>query len=220
MKLAVLFVVSAVALLAEPRIVYTKSFPGSTPPFVEITLERDGNGVYKESVDDAQPLKFALKRQEADEIFGLAEKLDRFKRPLESGLKVANMGIKSFRWVEGSAGPEVKFNYSQDLDARAIQDWFEKMTETEQHYINLERAVKFEKLGANQALLVMQAAMERSRLVALEQFLPLLDRVAKNQTYLNMARDRAAALADLIRNPPAPALPQGQTATPNRAGQQ
>ncbi|MCC6588867.1 MAG: hypothetical protein IT168_19380 [Bryobacterales bacterium] len=196
----VLFVIAAAAW-AEPSIVFTKAFPGSHPPYVEIIVERDGKAVYKEAADDDQPIRFLLKKPEVDEIYQLAEKLDHFKQPLESGLKVANMGMKTFRWVDGAAKTEVKYNFSQDLNARALQEWFEKMTETEQHYIALERTVKFDKLGANKAILQMQAAMERNRLVALEQFLPLLDRVIKNDSYLNMARERAAGIAEAIRNP-------------------
>jgi len=209
LRVVVIAVLACMPLAAQGRIVYSKSFPGSMPPFVLITLERNGQGLYKEAVDDEQPLKFQMKQAEADEIYALAEKLDHFKRPLESGLKVANMGMKTFRWEEGNKpGAEVKFNYSQDLDARALLEWFEKMTETEQHFIAVERAVKFDKLGANKAILQMQAALERKRLVGLEQFLPLLDRVAKNESYLNMARERAAMLGEWIRNgPPAPAAP-------------
>jgi len=195
-------------LSAEPRIVFTKSFPGSVPPLAIVTLERDGKAVYKESENDDQPLPFELKREEADEIFALAEKLDKFQRQLESGLKVANMGMKTLRWEDGKASHEVKFNYSQDLDARTLVDWFERMSETEQHFIALERVVKFDKLGANKALLQMQAAMDRNRLVGLAQFLPLLDRVIKNESYLHMARERAGQIADTIRNPKPKAEPQ------------
>lgn len=189
------------SLAAEPRIVYSKSFPGSTPAFALITLERDGKAVYKEAVDDNQPLKFALKKEETEQIFALAEKLGFFTRELESGLPVAKMGLKTFRWEDGAKTHEVKFNYSQDADARALQDWFEKMTETEQHFISVERAVKFDKLGANKALLQFHAAIERNRLVALDQFLPLLDRVVKNESFLHMDRERSANLANMIRNP-------------------
>jgi hypothetical protein len=35
--------------------------------------------------------------------------------------------------------------------------------------------------------------------VAPEQFLNLLDRVAKNESYLHMARERAALLAQMFR---------------------
>ncbi|MCC6391233.1 MAG: hypothetical protein IT167_11575 [Bryobacterales bacterium] len=74
------------------------------------------------------------------------------------------------------------------------------MTESAQYRIMLEKTVRFDKLGVNNAVLRLQAAMERNRLVAPEQFLPMLDRVVKNESYLHMARERAAALADLIRN--------------------
>jgi hypothetical protein len=110
------------------------------------------------------------------------------------------MGMKTYRWEENGKTQEVKFNYSQDLDAQAIQDWFEKMTETEQHFIAVERAVKFDKLGTNKALLQFQAAIERDHLVALAQFLPLLERVTKNESYLHMDRERAHRLIEWIRN--------------------
>lgn len=192
---------AAIPVLAQPRLVYSKSFPGSVPPWVQITLERDGKAVYKESPDDEQPLKFEMSKEETDQIYALAGKLEFFKNPLESGLKVANMGMKTFRWEDGSKSQEQKFNYSQDETARALQDWFEKMTEAEQLFIAVERAVRYDKLGANKALLQLQAAMERGRLVGGAQFLPMLDRVIKNESFLHMARERASALADSIRNP-------------------
>jgi hypothetical protein len=59
--------------------------------------------------------------------------------------------------------------------------------------------VKYDKLGVNQALLQFNIAMDRKRVVSPQLFLPMLDRVAKNATYLNMARTRAANLAEAIR---------------------
>jgi hypothetical protein len=201
MKRLALLACAALPVLAEPRLVYSKSFPGSVPPWVEITLTRDGKAVYKEAPDDDQPLKFEMSKEETEEIYALAEKLERFKNPLESGLKVANMGMKTFRWDDGGASQEQKFNYSQDENARLLLDWFEKMTESEQLYIAVERSVRYDKLGANRALLQLQAAMEKGRLAGGEQFLPMLDRVIKNESFLNMARERASALAEMIRNP-------------------
>ncbi|MBM3795497.1 MAG: hypothetical protein FJW31_15860 [Acidobacteria bacterium] len=205
MKLLMAGLLCASFALGAGRIVYSKSFPGSTPAFVGITFEQDGKAVYQESVDDEFPIRFALSKEETGTIFQLAGKVDHFKRPLESGLPVAKMGEKMFRWEDGDENHEVKFNYSQDADARSLHEWFEKMTETAQHYIALERSVKFDKLGVNKALLHFHVAYDRGRLVGLAVFLPLLDRVVKNDTYLNMARDRAAQLAQQIRNPPKPA---------------
>lgn len=200
MKQFAAFLFFAALLQAAPRIVYTKSFPGSTPAFVEITVEQSGDVVYKEAVDDQQPLKFKLTAEDTKQIFELAAKVDHFKRDLESGLKVARMGDKTYRWEDGATKNETMFNYTVDLDGRALQELFEKISETEQHVIAVERAVRFDKLGVNKVLLQMQAAMERGRLVATDQFLPWLDRVAKNESYLNMARERAASIAATIRN--------------------
>ncbi|MBI1898706.1 MAG: hypothetical protein HYZ57_09970 [Acidobacteria bacterium] len=201
-------VLSAAPSLPGQRVMYTKSFPGSVPAYVGIELSSDGSAVYKEAPDDEQPVKFQIPREAAGEIFALARKLDRFKRPLEANLKVANMGIKTLRWEDGAEKNEVKFNYSLDLDAKALTDWFERLTETQLHLFALERAVRFDKLGVHKAILQVEAAYDRQRLVGLERFLPMLDRVAKNESYLHMARERAAALAAAFRNPRPPAPPQ------------
>jgi hypothetical protein len=182
-----------------PRLFFSKSFPGSAPAYVEIALERNGNAVYKEAADDDQPIKFQIGESDTNAIFGLADKLGHFNHPLESPLKVAFMGMKTLRFEAGPEKQEVKFNYSEDPDAQALLDWFERISESEQHMINLERTVKYDKLGVNEALLLLQISYERKRLVALQQFLPLLDRVVKNDSYMHMARERAAGLAEAIR---------------------
>jgi len=184
---------------SDARLFFSKSFPGSSPAYVAIAVDQSGAGDYKEAADDDNPLKFQLSAADTAEMFGLADKLDRFKRPLESPLKVAQMGMKTFRFEEGGKISEVKFNFSEDLDARLLTDWFERISETGQNYFALERAVKYDKLGVNQALLQFNIAMDKKRVVSPQLFLPMLDRVAKNATYLNMARTRAANLADSIR---------------------
>lgn len=198
----VLAAAMGVLLHAGPVITYSKYFKGSIPENVIITLDPSGAAVYKESADDDRPLKFQITEAEATEIFALAGKLGHFDHPLESGLKVANMGMKTFQFEDGATKHEVKFNYSQDPDAQAILDWFERITETEQRYIDLDRTVHFDKLGVNQSILQVQALYERKRLIAPQQFLPLLDRVVKNESYLHMARERAASLAEAFRSSP------------------
>jgi len=192
---------AAVPLVASdsPRLVYSKSFPGSVPAFVELSIERNGDTQYKEALDDDQPLKFQLAEADTTEIFELVDKLGRFTHALESPLKVAFMGTKTYHFENGAEKNEVKYNFSEDPDARLLQDWFERIVETEQCLISLERAAKYDKLGVNKSLLLLQTSFERKRLVAPQQLLPLLDRIAKNETYMHMSRERAAGLADAIR---------------------
>jgi hypothetical protein len=51
------------------------------------------------------------------------------------------------------------------------------------------------------ALLLLESAMDRKRLVGMDQYLPMLDRIAKNESYMHTARARAAEIAEAIRNP-------------------
>jgi hypothetical protein len=196
--LALTLALTAVAS-AAPRLVYSKDFPGSTPAWTGITVERSGEAVYKEAVNDDYPIRFKLTPEEADEIFKLADKLDHFSRPLEAELRVAKMGMKTFRYEDGAKVSETKFNFSLDENAKVLLDWFERMAESAQNYIVFERTVKYDRLGVNDSILRLQASWERKRLVGTGQFLPLLDRVIKNDSYMHIARERAAALADALR---------------------
>lgn len=207
MKLLWLAAVAVSALAADaPRLVYTKAFPGSQPAYVSITLDRSGAVEYKEAADD-DPEKFQLEESAAKQMFELAEKLDHFKRPLEAPAKVANMGQKTFRWEEGAAGTETKFNYSTDENAIALQDWFERITESERLFLTFKRSARFDRLGVNQVLLGIQSQWDRKRLAGRAQFLPVLEQVAKNETYIHMARERAAQLVDAILASSQPGTP-------------
>jgi hypothetical protein len=45
----------------------------------------------------------------------------------------------------------------------------------------------------------LDVAFRQKRVVAPEQFIPMLDRIAKNESLINMARDRAADLSDAFK---------------------
>jgi hypothetical protein len=145
------------------------------------------------------PVEFQLTPAERDAIFALAAKLDYFSRPLESGLKVAFTGEKVFRYEQGATRHEVKFNYTQDPAAQALLDWFDRLTETSMHVLTLERTMRYDRLGLDKALLQLQISADKNRLVGASQLLPILDRIAKNQSTFNRVRERAAALAESIR---------------------
>jgi hypothetical protein len=198
-RILLLAATAGLALCANgPSVSYTKSFPGSDPAYVAVTVDKDGGVTYREAKDE-DPETFKLEPAAVQAIFDLADKLDHFKRPLESGLKVAKTGDKSFRWEGGGDAGEVKFNYSLDDNARLLQDWFERISESERAMMNLRRAIRFDKLGVNDAVLRVDTAWSQKRLLGREQFLPLLDRVAKNEGFVNLARDRAARLAAIMR---------------------
>ena len=148
--LAGLLTVSGLCLLAAPRLILSKRFPHSNPEFAELRIERDGRVEYREAADE-EPLRVQLTKEEVDTVFDLAEKCDRFRRPLESELKVARMGEKTFRWEDGDEQHEVKFNYTLDPAGQALLDWYEKIVESEMDLIDLERTARYDVLGVNQS---------------------------------------------------------------------
>ena len=194
-----LVAVAGMAAAADvPRISYTKIFPGSDPAYMATTIDRNGAVTYRETKDE-EPEMFQMEPDAVKAVFDLADKLDHFKKPLESGLKVAKTGDKTFRWENGAEASETKFNYSLDENAKTLQDWFERISESERALMLLRRNIRFDKLGVNDAVLRVDLAWSQKRLVGREQFLPLLDRVAKNETFINLARERAARLATTMR---------------------
>src|SRR5713101_1580294 len=199
MKILPLLAAATAAMAADaPKVVYTKVFPGSSPAYVWIAVERSGAAAFK-TAEAEDPETFQIEEDAAREIFDLASKLDHFKHPLEAGLRVANMGLKTFRWEDGAAKSEAKFNYSSDESAKTLQDWFERITESEILLAQLQRTVRHDKLGVVDAVNGVQSSWERKRLVGAAQFLPLLEAVSKNDAFIHMARERAAQLVDAIR---------------------
>jgi len=143
--------------------------------------------------------KLQLEPSATSEMFQMADRLDRFNKPLESGLKVANMGAKTLRWDAGGESWEAKFNYSTIEDAKLLSDRFEAIAECARTLLELRRAIRHDRLGVNAAVLKIQVLWNDKRLVATADFLPVLDRVAKDEVYIHMARERAAQIADAIR---------------------
>jgi hypothetical protein len=198
--LAIWLAVSAGCLLAaDSHLFYSREFPGSTPAYLSVTVTKSGDAEYREAVDDDLPVKFKLDAESMQEIWGLAEKLGFFKHPVESPAKVAFMGTKTFRLENGTEKNEVKYNYTELKEAQALQDWFERMAESAQHRIELERTAKYDRLGVVNALTLLESALERDRIVAPEQFLPLLDRIIANENFMHAARARASEIAEGIR---------------------
>lgn len=198
MKLLFLLCLSLGCAVAEPaKLIFIKSFPGSTPAYVFLEVSRTGALLYKEDAEDPNPLKASLKASDAEPLFNLAEKLGYFKDPVESGLKVANTGKKTFRY-QPETGPAVEtvFNYSIIPAAQELLDKFEQISSTEQALIVLDQTIHFDKLGVNDALAQIESLWLKKQLAAPEQFIPLLTRISSKTTFMHLVRDRAARLKD------------------------
>ena len=162
-------------------------------------LSQDGTAVYTEAGEHALELPVGTACG-PEGVFELAAKLDFFSRPLGSRRKVASTGRKLLRYeAGGDVRGEAEFDYSEDSNAREIASWFIKLCETHQHLQELERVFRFDRLGVNQALVNLDQAYERDRVVAAELLVPILGRIAGHDRIVHLARARAEGLLEKIR---------------------
>lgn len=195
MKSAVFALLLALPLWAAgATVTYTRSFPGSQPPYFSVSVDRSGALQYKESPKDSHPVKAQLPKADTDAIFSMARKLGYFKKPLASHLKVANTGKKTFRYEDGATSSEATFNYTVNRVAQELQTRFENIAATERAYIALNRDVHYYKLGVNDSLAQVEALWLNHQLAAPLQFVPLLDEIASHESFMHIMRERAARL--------------------------
>ncbi len=188
----------ALQIAAQDAIYFERDFPGAVPDRFEIRLEDDGTAIYTEGGE--APVEFAIGAGAVNEVFRLAADLDYFARPLGSRRKVASTGRKLLRYESGGATRgTAEFDYSDEPKAREIASWFVKLSETQQHLRELERVFRFDRLGVNQALVNLEQAYERDRIVAADLLAPILGKIAGHDRIVHLARARAEGLLEKIR---------------------
>ena len=78
---------------------------------------------------------------------------------------------------------------------------FEGFARQQQDLTLLQRQAKFDRLGVNDALMQFESDMDHRLLPEPERLLPILDQIAADPHFVEIARARARAIAERIRNP-------------------
>lgn len=182
------------------KLFFSRDFPGSVPEYFDVTVQRDGKVIYREALDDELPLEFQAPDADVSRLFEISEQLGYFQQPFPPPKrKTAFTGNKILRYAKAAgASGEVKFVAVDDLAAQELTDWFLRVADTEWHRINMERAMQFDRLGVNKAILQFHSAFDRGRIVAPRQFLPLLQSISNDMKVVHLARSRASGLAEQI----------------------
>jgi len=194
---------SAPATGAVAVVVYRKVFKSSSPEFTEIRVPEQGLGSCDQRNLDEQPdpqpveIGSALRTR----IFALAAELNDFRGiTLDVQRRIAYLGEKTFRFERGGESNEVKFNYTLNSKASQLLQIFDGLAREQDEITVLARRMKYDRLGVNDALLQIDDDIRHQVLVQPERFLPLLEQIAGDERFLDIARKRARALADYIRS--------------------
>ena len=188
---------------ASATITYRKIFKTSFPEFVEIKLNAQGVGTsdLRQLDEDPNPQPFEIGAPLAQKIFALAAKLHNFQGvDLEVHRRLANLGEKTLTYESGGETHETKFNYTLDDSASQLVNIFEGLARQSTDLSDLVRTMRYDRLGVNDVLQTIEADYDHKLIPEPERLLPALDQLAGDDKFIDIARQRARALATRIRS--------------------
>jgi hypothetical protein len=189
---------------AGAKLTFRRVFKSSSPEFIEVSVQEDSDDAsyeIRQLDDDPGAAKFQVSAALRAKMFALAQQLNHFQgQDLDVHRKIANLGEKTFRWEQGSETHEVKFNYTLNSTASQLLQIFEGLARQEELLMLLERRMKYDRLGINDALLQFETELNRKLLPEPERALPTLDQIAGDARFVEIGRQRARNLAERIRH--------------------
>jgi hypothetical protein len=209
MLLMAVAAMAASAALAAPapagaKLTFRRVFKGSSPEFIEITVREDSDvAAYeiRQLDEDAGSSPFQVSTAWRTKMFDLAGQLKHFQgQDLDVHRKIANLGEKTFRWESGTEVHETKFNYTLNAAAAQLLQIFEGLARQQENVDLISRRMKYDRLGINDALLQFESDLNRSLLPEPQRVIPLLDQIAGDSRFVEIARQRARSLAERIRH--------------------
>jgi hypothetical protein len=198
------FAVAATASPAGNWFTYRRVFKSSVPEFIEIRIQETSSAAtyeIRQLDEDAGSSPFEIGPVLRTKIFELVSDLHHFKGlDLDVHRKIANLGEKTFRWDAGTESSQVKFNYTLNSAATQLLQICEGLARQQELIELLQRRIKYDRLGVNDALLQFENDLSKAVLPEPERALPLLDQIAGDPRFVEIARQRSRALAERIRH--------------------
>jgi hypothetical protein len=77
---------------------------------------------------------------------------------------------------------------------------FEGLARQQEHADLITRRMRYDRLGINDALLQFESDLNRSLLPEPQRLLPMLEQIAGDSKFVDIARQRARSLAERIRH--------------------
>jgi hypothetical protein len=185
---------------AHATITFRNIFRGGHPEFIEIKVSETGAATYdiRQLNDSANPQPLQVGAPLVKMIFGLAAKLDDFRDvDLNVHGKKGKLSEKTFRYEKADDAHEVTFTSTGDKTATELLVIFASLARQEGDLADLLRAMHYEPLGVNDALLQIES--DYGLFLEPHQLLPALDQVVADDKIIDLARRRASALATRIR---------------------
>ncbi len=188
----------------EAKLKFRRVFKGSSPELIEIGVREDSDLAsyeIRQLDEDPGASPFQVGPALRSKMFELAAELKHFQgQDLDVHRKIAYLGEKTFHWECGAEVHETKFNYTMNQAASQLLQIFEGLARQQEDADLISRRMKYDRLGVNDALLQFESDLNRSLLPEPKRLLPMLEQIAGDAKFVDIARQRSRSLAARIRN--------------------
>jgi hypothetical protein len=188
---------------AGPLVTFTQTWPAATPPFYSIAVSAAGRVAYqsspKDKGGDPYELKFTMSPENQKIVFQIADQLKHFNGnwDYKKG-KIAFTGTKTLSFKDADQGYTTTFNWSDNVQIQQLTTLFQNISETIELGRKLADTYRFDKLGVDAVLKSMEEAAKNNQLAEIQAVQPILSKLAKDSSLMNISRRRAEFLLSKI----------------------
>jgi hypothetical protein len=185
-----------------PKVTFTRNWPEAAAQFFSIETESSGRAEYRSQSPQGseQPyiLKFTMPEPERNRIFRLAQQANDFRGNLElDDHKVAQTGIKTLAYKDATHNAQITYNSSSNKYIEELTSIFIDLSTTIESGRRLDYLMQHDKLGLYQQLNSMVESAKLGDLEGVQIIAPVLQQIARDPQYMNIARNKAKELLHL-----------------------
>jgi len=187
-----------------PTITFDRVWEAYKPQNINITVQSSGSAKYLSrnpftppdpGSDPDYTLNFTLSTRNQERLFRDAKEANYFNGDFSyKKHAVASTGKKTLTYADPTRYFETSYDYSENRAIEEITNILAGISATIEHGRKLQFLHRFDKLGLEDELKGMEAAMESHNLAELQIIRPTLESIAADSAVLNIARQRAKRL--------------------------
>ena len=183
-------------------ITFDRTWDDYTPQKITLTIWASGQGKYAshsaakppDEVDDYQT-EFAMSPACRDKLFRDAGEANYFDGDFAfKKHAVASTGTKTLTYTDPTRHFNTTYDYSENKAVQEITNILQGISNTIEYGRKLQFKHRFDKLGLEDELKGMEAALESHNLAELQLIAPQLESILQDESVLNIARKRAKKL--------------------------
>jgi hypothetical protein len=190
-----------------PAVTFELDWKAADPAWYQVTVSQNGDATYesKSHVKDNEPetepyrLQFIMSQPTRAHIFRLAAALNDFNGKFETRAKVAQTGKKTLTFRQGEKESKTTVNYSDNQQMNELIGLFQRMSTTFEVAQKLDFDLRFDKLGLDRDLKILERLDKDNQLLELQVIAPTLERIANDSGIMNIARQKARVLLQRSR---------------------